>query len=64
VRVLNEQPELPWQHGSAQEAMKASSVIQDAASMTNDVAALCNRSTKLMAILHGIQTEKRDRANI
>jgi Domain of unknown function (DUF4371)/hAT family C-terminal dimerisation region len=48
----------------AQEAMEASNIIQDAASLTNDVAATCSRSTKLTTILRGLQAEKHDRASI
>ena len=40
----------------AQQAMESSNIIQDAASLTNDVAATCNRSTKLTNILHSIQS--------
>ena len=39
----------------AQQAMESSNIIQDAASPTNDVAATCNRLTKLINILHSIQ---------
>jgi len=48
----------------AQEAMEASNIIQDAASLTNDVAATCSRSTKLTTILRGLQAENHDRASI
>ena len=48
----------------AQEAMEASNIFQDAASLTNDVAATCSRSTKLTTILRGLQAEKHDRASI
>ena len=42
----------------AQQAMESSNIIQDAASLTNDVAATCNRSSKLTNILHSIQALK------
>ncbi|XP_014678241.1 PREDICTED: zinc finger MYM-type protein 1-like [Priapulus caudatus] len=48
----------------AQEAIESSGVVQDAASLTNEVAATCNRSTKLTAILRGIQSQKHDRASL
>jgi hypothetical protein len=48
----------------AREAMEASNTIVDAASVVNEVAATCNRSTKLTTILHGIQAEKHDRASL
>ena len=48
----------------AQQAMESPNIIQDAASLTNDVAATCNRSTKLTNILHSIQALKHDRASL
>ena len=44
--------------------MESSNIIQDVASLTNDVAATSNRSTKLTNILHSIQTLKHDRASL
>ena len=48
----------------AQQAIESSIIIQDAASLTNDVAATCNRSSKLTNILHSIQALKHDRASL
>ena len=48
----------------AQQAMESSNIIQDAASLTNDVAATYNRSSKLTTILHSIQALKHDRASM
>ena len=48
----------------AQQAIESSNIIQDAASLTNNVAATCNRSTKLTNILHSIQALKHDRASL
>jgi hypothetical protein len=48
----------------AQEAMETCSIIQDAASLTNDVAATCNRSTKLTSILRSIQAETNNRGSL
>ena len=44
--------------------MESSNIIHDAAALTNDVAATCNRSTKLTNILHSIQALKHDRASL
>ena len=48
----------------AQQAIESSDIIQDAASLTNGVAASCNRSTKLTKILYSIQALKHDRASL
>ena len=48
----------------AQEAMETSNIIEDAASLVNEVAATCNRSTKLTTLLRGIQAESHDRASL
>ena len=48
----------------AQQAMESSNIIHDAVSLTNDIAATCNRSTKLTDILHSIQALKHDHASL
>ena len=48
----------------AQQAMESSNIIQDAASLTNDVAATCNRSTKLINILHSVKALRHGRVSL
>jgi len=48
----------------AQEATESSNIIQDAASLTNDIATTYNRSTKLTTIFRSIQSMKHDRASL
>jgi hypothetical protein len=47
-----------------QEAMEASNIIQDAASVVNDTAATCNRSTTMTTILHSIWAVPHYHANL
>ena len=68
VRIAKQQPLAVFVHclmhaGNvvAQQAMGSSNVIQDAASLTNDIAGKCNRSTKLTNILPVL---KHDRASL
>ena len=48
----------------AQQAMESSNIIQDAASLSNDVATTCNMSTKLTNILRSSQALKHDRVSL
>ena len=48
----------------AKQAMESSNIIQDGASLTNNVAAACRMSTKLTNILQSIQALKHDRASL
>ena len=47
-----------------QQAMESPNIVQNTAPLTNDVAANCNRSTKLTSILHSIQALKYDCASL